>query len=80
MNMKAVTSLQYCFRPKIHEQAMKCWKVHYHGAKAMNYFFTNLSVLFFGLLRPNSIELVVLLIDHLTSWQEFMMHYAIKIK
>jgi len=47
VNMKAVTSLQYCFRSEIHEQAMKCWQVHYHSAKAMNYFFTNLSVFFY---------------------------------
>ena len=51
--MEAGTSLQYCFWPKIHEQAMKCEQVHYHGAKAMNCF-----SVFFGLLHANGVELV----------------------
>ena len=40
-NMETGASLQYCFWPKIHEQAMKCEQVHYRGAKAMNCFSTN---------------------------------------
>ena len=55
--MEAGASLQYCFWPKIHEQAMKCEQVHYRGAKAMYYFSTNPGI-FFGLLHANGVELV----------------------
>ena len=52
--MEAGASLQYCFWPKIYEQAMKC---DYRGEKAMNYFSTNSGV-FLGLLHANGVELV----------------------
>jgi len=55
--MEAGASLQCCFWPKIHEQAMKCEQVHYRGAKAMNCFATNPGV-FYGLLHANGVELV----------------------
>ena len=55
--MEAGASLQYCFWPKIREQAMKCEQVHYRRAKAMNCFFTNPGV-FFVLLNANGVELL----------------------
>ena len=56
-NMEAGASLQYCFRPKIHEQAMKCEQVHYRGGKVMNCFSINPGI-FFRLLHANGFKLV----------------------
>ena len=53
--MEVGASLQYCLRPKIHEQAMN--RENYRGAKAMNCFSIDPGV-FFGLLHANGVELV----------------------
>jgi len=55
--METGVSLQFYFWLKIHDQTMKCEQVYYRGAKAMNYFATN-SMVYFGLLHANNVELV----------------------